>query len=68
MATVGTVPKTPLCSANCQWLCGGGDDRNDADADINPGADEVCDGLDNDCDGYADPASAIDATTGTRRG
>ena len=29
-------------------------DCDDSDADIHPGADEVCDGLDNDCDGTDD--------------
>ncbi len=34
--------------------CGG--DCNDSDPDINPGAIEVYDGVDNDCDGVLDPA------------
>ena len=37
-------------------------DCDDGDAAINPGASEVCDGVDNDCDGSAD-ADATDATT-----
>lgn len=33
----------------------GGDDCNDSDPDVNPGAEEICDDLiDNDCDGEAD--------------
>ena len=37
-------------------------DCDDISASINPGADEVCDGVDNNCDGDAD-SDAIDITT-----
>ncbi len=36
-------------------------DCNDADADVSPAADEVCDALDNDCDGFVDENDAVDA-------
>ncbi|MBN2798482.1 MAG: putative metal-binding motif-containing protein [Deltaproteobacteria bacterium] len=42
------------------WVAGGGDCDEEHPA-INPGADEVCDGVDNDCDGEADEDGAIDA-------
>ncbi|GDX79259.1 hypothetical protein LBMAG42_10700 [Deltaproteobacteria bacterium] len=40
-----------------------GTDCNDADAAMSPGADEVCDGIDNNCEGTIDEASAVDAAT-----
>jgi hypothetical protein len=41
---------------------GGGDDCDDSDELVSPAADEVCNGLDDDCDGATDPASSLDAT------
>jgi len=40
-----------------------GNDCHDADATVYPDADEVCDGVDNDCDGQVDDNGAIDAPT-----
>ncbi len=38
-------------------------DCDDSEAAVNPEADELCDGVDNDCDGSVDEASAVDAGT-----
>ena len=38
-------------------------DCDDTDPGIRPGASEYCDGVDNDCDGSTDEASAVDAST-----
>ena len=41
--------------AENKWDC------NESDPNVNPGMDEICDGIDNDCDGETDEDSAIDA-------
>ena len=38
-------------------------DCNDGVATVNPAAIEVCDSLDNNCDGFVDPSTAVDAAT-----
>ena len=40
-----------------------GEDCDDGAAAVNPGADEYCDGLDNNCDGTVDEGTALDAST-----
>jgi len=50
------------CSQPSGYL-GDDTDCDDADAAINTDATEVCDGVDNDCDGDSDEAEASDAST-----
>ena len=40
----------------------GGTDCNDTDDDVNAAAIEVCNGVDDNCDGLTDPGTAVDAT------
>jgi hypothetical protein len=47
--------------AGCQTTAG--DDCNDSDPDINPGATEVCDGVDNNCNGNIDEGFDADGDT-----
>ncbi len=59
-------PDPSYATASCALPSGyvaDSSDCNDGDASINPGASEVCDGIDNNCDGSVDPDSAIDALT-----
>ena len=39
------------------------EDCDDTNYDVNPGANELCDGVDNNCDGATDEDSATDAST-----
>jgi len=49
---------TQSCSAPAGYVTNSGD-CDDARANVNPGATEVCDGLDNDCDGQVDEGVTI---------
>jgi hypothetical protein len=51
---------TTACSQPSGYV-GDGSDCDDRDDDINPGADELCNGFDDDCDGTVDESSALDA-------
>ena len=59
MATDADAPVQACSLAGAAEQAG---DCDDADADRSPGADEVCDDIDNDCDDEVDE-SAVDATT-----
>ena len=50
------------CSAPSGYVSDSSD-CDDTDGDTNPGADEYCDGHDDNCDGTIDEPTAVDATT-----
>jgi large repetitive protein len=54
---------TAACEQPSGYVGAGDDDCNDLSAEVNPGASEVCDYVDNDCDGSVDESSAVDAST-----
>ena len=46
--------------------CMGGTDCDDTRSNVNPNAAEVCDGLDNNCDGPADNATGLECAAGSQ--
>lgn len=52
--SVGVFPSRCLCQPSGYFRAGTLGDCDDSNASVFPGAPEVCDGLDNDCDGFAD--------------
>jgi hypothetical protein len=52
-----------LCDILNDWTASVSGDCDDAVATTNPGADEYCDGADNDCDSDVDEADAVDVQT-----
>lgn len=57
-----TTPSTYSCQQPAGYV-GNQIDCDDAEADAYPGNDEICDFIDNDCDGTADEGTAVDAIT-----
>jgi len=53
---------TTACSAPASHVADA-TDCDDSEASVNPDAEEVCDGVDNDCDGSSDGTDASDAST-----
>ncbi len=53
---------TEACEAPGGWVADDGD-CDDSDAAVNPAATELCDAIDNDCDGTTDEDDAADAAT-----
>ncbi|PIW37381.1 MAG: hypothetical protein COW24_00385 [Candidatus Kerfeldbacteria bacterium CG15_BIG_FIL_POST_REV_8_21_14_020_45_12] len=51
------------CNAPSGYFAQAGDDCDDDDSSVHPGATEYCDGVDNDCDGTSDGDTAVDQTT-----
>ncbi|MDG1481793.1 MAG: putative metal-binding motif-containing protein, partial [Myxococcota bacterium] len=61
--TYGDVSNTVLACEQPSGFVADSDDCDDADTAVNPDATEVCDSIDNDCDGSTDEDDAADATT-----
>ena len=59
----GTTGSTTVACDQPTGHAGNSTDCDDADGAVNPGATEVCDDTDNDCDGTVDEDDASDAST-----
>jgi len=59
----GDAGTTAVACTQPSGFSGGDTDCDDGDAAVNPGATELCDIMDNDCDGTVDEAAAADAAT-----
>ncbi|MSP56212.1 MAG: hypothetical protein EXR69_11510 [Myxococcales bacterium] len=57
----GSTVSVTECDAPAGYIADSGD-CDDANRRINPSATEVCDSIDNDCDGLTDDASAVDSS------
>lgn len=55
----GVGPGKCLCVPSDQFFAQNNADCDDTNPDVRPGGIEVCDGLDNDCDGQRDPEGAF---------
>ena len=62
MACTGPAEDEPVVDNDSDGFTVGLD-CDDNNASINPNADEMCDGVDNNCDGNVDDASAVDRAT-----
>jgi hypothetical protein len=59
----GTSTSLCLCEAKDNFSADNEDDCDDAESTTNPGADEYCDGHDDDCDEEIDEDDSVDALT-----
>ncbi len=59
----GDAAATPALCDGGSGLLADASDCDDGDAAISPAAEELCDGVDNDCDGETDEGDAVDALT-----